>query len=56
MTHRIVSVYFPDDTVLDDIKIRLINNVSISSFIVEATIKQLAQLKGVSSVEKDDHE
>lgn len=54
MIHRIVSVYFPDEKVIKNIEERLINNVSISSFIVKATVTQLEQLKG-NDIEKDNH-
>lgn len=60
MSHRIVSVYFPDGKVIQQIEAGLSNNSSVSSFIVDAVIEKLNKAKGsandIKVIQKDGHE
>jgi hypothetical protein len=44
MAHQTISVYFPDDTLLEAISKHLAPNNSISAFIVQATQEKLKTL------------
>jgi hypothetical protein len=46
MKHEIVSVYFPDEDVVAEIRLALINSNSVSNFIVTAVKEKLAKKKG----------
>ena len=48
MPHRIVSVYFPDETLIDNIERELLNSNSFSNFIVVAAQEKLARYKGAT--------
>jgi len=57
--HQIVSVYFPDTELVTTLARRVIQNGSISSFIVQAVKEKLERDKGEQNamqVQKDDNE
>ena len=56
MQHQIVSVYFPDKTLVSKIERSLINNASVSSFIVRAVEAYLKESTNETKIQEDDNE